>query len=104
MSSKKIFLKLFKFIFGALLLFIALFPVYWLIVMAVQPSEALSDPKLLPHSLTVMNFIELFTEKNNTIHKSIQMLSYGSFLIFLKSFHPTFSMAPLKCLCYTCIN
>ena len=64
MSSKKIFLKLFKFIFGALLLFIALFPVYWLIVMAVQPSEALSDPKLLPHSLTVMNFIELFTEKN----------------------------------------
>ena len=54
----------FKFIFGALLLFIALFPVYWLIVMAVQPSEALSDPKLLPHSLTVMNFIELFTEKN----------------------------------------
>ena len=30
----------------------------------VQPSEALSDPKLLPHSLTVMNFIELFTEKN----------------------------------------
>ncbi len=64
MSSKKIFLKLFKFIFGALLLFIALFPVYWLIVMAMQPSEALSDPKLLPHSLTVMNFIELFTEKN----------------------------------------
>ena len=64
MSSKKIFLKLFKFIFGALLLFIALYPVYWLIVMAVQPSEAPSDPKLLPHSLTVMNFIELFTEKN----------------------------------------
>ncbi len=70
-----------KLLFGALLLIISLFPVYWLFVMAVQPSENLKTPCLYPAAFTADNFISLFAEsgflqplKNSVIITLISLL------------------------------
>ena len=48
----------------AILLLIALFPIYWLLLMAVRPTaETSAGVGLIPHQLTTAHFVELFTQK-----------------------------------------
>ena len=48
----------------ALLLFTTLFPIYWLVAMAIRPTEEMTGHiSLIPHSLTGEHFVKLFTEK-----------------------------------------
>lgn len=48
----------------ALLLVSSLFPIYWLVAMAIRPtSEMTGRISILPSSLTLEHFIQLFTEK-----------------------------------------
>ena len=49
----------------AAVLFIALFPIYWLLAMAVRPAEEMSGRiSLLPQSFTAEHFIRLFDSKD----------------------------------------
>ena len=53
-----------KGIFLTVLLFIAIFPLYWLVLMAIRPTaETSAGAGLIPHQLTLSHFIELFTQK-----------------------------------------
>jgi ABC-type glycerol-3-phosphate transport system permease component len=52
-----------KAIIAALLLLIALFPIYWLIGMSIRPmSEMKGHISLIPHALTGEHFLALFTD------------------------------------------
>ena len=61
---KKKMLTVVRGVVVALLLFVSLFPIYWLVAMAIRPTEEMtgliSD---VPHSLTLSHFVQLFTEK-----------------------------------------
>lgn len=47
------------------LLFLALFPIYWLIALAIRPtSEMTGHISILPHMLTFDHFKHLFTDRN----------------------------------------
>lgn len=53
-----------KAIVSALLLFITLFPIYWLIAMAIRPTDEMKGQiSLIPESLTLEHFRELFVSK-----------------------------------------
>lgn len=48
----------------AVLLFIALFPIYWLLAMGIRDTEEMRGHiSVIPHSLTGMHFAQLFTQK-----------------------------------------
>ena len=48
----------------AVLLVIALFPIYWLAAMAIRPMEEMQGQiSIIPHSLTVEHFVNLFVSK-----------------------------------------
>ena len=56
--------KIVKFIIGAVLLLYTLFPIYWLAAMSIRPTDEMKGRiSLIPNSLTVEHFIQLFTEK-----------------------------------------
>ena len=47
------------------LLFLALFPIYWLVALAIRPtSEMTGHISILPHMLTFYHFKHLFTDRN----------------------------------------
>ena len=69
----------------ALLLFIALFPIYWLLVMAIRQSNELAGTiSLIPSSFTFKHFRELFSSKGfgTAIVNSVQT-TFGSLIISL---------------------
>lgn len=69
----------------ALLLFIALFPIYWLLVMAIrQTNEMTGHISLIPRALTGVHFRELFTSRGfgTAIVNSLQT-TFGSLIISL---------------------
>lgn len=64
MSSKKKALTVVKGIICAFLLLIALFPIYWLVAMAIRPtSEMTGHISIIPHSLTIEHFMSLFVSR-----------------------------------------
>lgn len=63
MNHQKISTTIWKAVLGALILFLSLFPIYWLAAMAVRPTEEMKGRiPLLPRALTWSHFEELFTE------------------------------------------
>lgn len=69
----------------ALLLFAALFPIYWLVAMAIRPTdEMMGHISVIPQSLTFEHFIKLFTEKgfDTAIVNSLQT-TFGSLVLSL---------------------
>lgn len=63
MNHQKLSVTIWKAILGALILFLSLFPIYWLAAMAVRPTEEMKGRiSLLPRTLTWSHFEELFTE------------------------------------------
>ncbi|NCB28733.1 MAG: carbohydrate ABC transporter permease [Clostridia bacterium] len=62
----------------ALLLFVALFPIYWLIAMAIRPANEMTGHiSIIPHSLTIEHFRELFVGRGfgQAIINSLQTTS-----------------------------
>ena len=65
MKAKNPVGKVLKFLFGALLLLIALFPIYWLVAMAIRPTEEMTGRiALIPATLTLEHFKQLFMGRN----------------------------------------
>ena len=64
MKMKKKAMTAVKAALCALLLLIALFPIYWLVAMAIRPtSEMTGHISIVPHSLTVEHFKALFVSR-----------------------------------------
>lgn len=75
MKAKKRLNTVVKGVVCALLLLIALFPIYWLVAMAIRPTgEMTGTISIIPHSLTMEHFKLLFTEKGfgTAIKNSLQ--------------------------------
>lgn len=54
-----------KILFGALLLFIALFPIYWLVAMAIRPTDEMTGQiALIPATLTMEHFKQLMSGRD----------------------------------------
>ena len=68
-----------------ILLFVALFPIYWLVAMAIRPtSEMTGHISIIPHALTGSHFAQLFSGKGfgTAIANSLQT-TLGSLVISL---------------------
>ena len=64
MKTKKKAVAAAKAVVCALLLLIALFPIYWLVAMAIRPtSEMTGHISIIPHSLTREHFLALFVSR-----------------------------------------
>ena len=64
MKRKRILSTAAKGVGCAVLLFISLFPIYWLVAMAIRPTEEMQGHiSLIPGSLTLEHFVSLFTDK-----------------------------------------
>ncbi len=64
MKSKKRAMSVVKAIVCAVLLFISLFPIYWLVAMAIRPtSEMTGHIPIIPHTLTIEHFKALFVSR-----------------------------------------
>ena len=60
--------RVFNIIVSAILLFIALFPIYWLISLAFRDTAELSgNISILPKTFTMEHFVRLFTDKDYTV-------------------------------------
>ena len=69
----------------AVLRMISLFPIYWLLAMAIRPTDEMRGHiALIPQSLTGMHFAQLFTSENfgQAIMNSLQT-TFGSLIISL---------------------
>lgn len=85
MRSKKKAASVGKFLACAVLLLAALFPIYWLVAMAVRPTDEMKGHiPLLPQTLTGEHFLQLFTKEGfgQAIVNSLQT-TFGSLLISL---------------------
>ncbi len=64
MKRKKRASTVVKGVIAAVFLAVSLFPIYWLVAMAIRPSEEMrSHITLIPETFTLENFAQLFTEK-----------------------------------------
>ncbi len=64
MKTKKKAVATAKAVVCAFLLLIALFPIYWLVAMAIRPtSEMTGHISIIPHSLTMEHFLALFVSR-----------------------------------------
>lgn len=78
MKAKKRAGSAVKFLICAVMLLVALFPIYWLVAMALRPtSEMTGLISVIPGSLTMEHFRQLFTEKGfgTAIINSLQTTS-----------------------------
>ncbi len=83
--KEKLGIRIAKWIMVALLLIIALFPIYWLLVMGFRVSnEMVGSISLIPRGLTLVHFKELFASKGfgTAIVNSLQT-TLGSLVISL---------------------
>ena len=63
MKTKRALGRFARLIIGALLLFLVLFPIYWVIAMSIRPMEEMKGHiPLLPRTFTLEHFVHLFTE------------------------------------------
>lgn len=64
MYAKRHIMTAVKGLVCALLLLVALFPIYWILAMAIRPtSEMTGHISIIPHSLTLEHFTQLFVER-----------------------------------------
>lgn len=85
MKRKKTLVTIGKGLGCALLLFVALFPIYWLAAMAIRPtSEMTGHISIIPHTLTIEHFVQLFTNKGfGTAIKNSLQTTLGSLVVSL---------------------
>ena len=82
MMKKSYLMTALKGIVGVLIVFLVLFPIYWLILMSIRPMSEMSGRiSLIPGSITLEHFIKLFTEegfdvalKNSLINSTISLV------------------------------
>ena len=64
MKKKNPVKRLIMFLIGLVLMLYTLFPIYWLVAMAIRPTDEMKGHiSLIPKSLTGGHFVQLFTEK-----------------------------------------
>ena len=64
MNKKSIGSKIFTVVFSIILLFIALFPIFWTVGLSIRPTDEMKGHiSVIPASLTFEHFKELFVEK-----------------------------------------
>ena len=64
MTAKKRFRMACNIVGCAILLLVTLFPIYWLVAMAIRPTEEMTGHiSVLPKSFTLEHFVRLFTEE-----------------------------------------
>ena len=64
MKAKRTATTVIKVLVCALLLFITLFPIYWLIAMGIRPTDEMKGHiALIPQTLTLEHFAQLFPSK-----------------------------------------
>ena len=74
-----------KFLGCAVLLLVALFPIYWLVAMAIRPTDEMQGHiSLIPQTLTAEHFVQLFSSEGfgQAIVNSLQT-TFGSLVISL---------------------
>jgi len=85
MKTKRKVMSVLKAAACAVLLFISLFPIYWLVAMAIRPTDEMRGHiALIPQTLTAEHFAQLFTGKGfgQAIVNSLQT-TFGSLVISL---------------------
>lgn len=85
MKAKRTVATVTKVLICALLLFITLFPIYWLVAMGIRPTDEMKGHiSLIPQTLTAIHFVELFSSKgfSTAIVNSLQT-TFGSLFISL---------------------
>jgi ABC-type glycerol-3-phosphate transport system permease component len=61
---KRILTRIFKPVFGVIVVLVTVFPIYWLVAMAIRPTDEMKGHiSLIPHTLTLEHFMQLFQEK-----------------------------------------
>ncbi len=64
MTKKHFSKRVFKFLMGAIVVVVTLFPIYWLVAMSIRPtSEMKGLIPLWPQTFTLEHFVQLFIEK-----------------------------------------
>lgn len=85
MRSKRRAMTAVKVLLCALALFVALFPIYWLLAMGIRPTDEMRGHiSIIPHALTGEHFAQLFTKEGfgQAIVNSLQT-TFGSLVISL---------------------
>ncbi|MBQ9331075.1 MAG: carbohydrate ABC transporter permease [Oscillibacter sp.] len=85
MKAKNRVASIGKGIGAAVLLLVSLFPIYWLLAMAIRPTDEMRGHiSVLPHTLTGEHFVQLFTQEgfSTAIVNSLQT-TLGSLVISL---------------------
>ena len=88
MSKRKFRIStIMKGIIVVVLLFVTLFPIYWLVAMAIRPTaEMQGHISVIPNSLTIEHFVRLFVEKGfgTAVKNSLQVtaISLALSLVF----------------------
>ena len=79
--KQKTYVTVLKVLAAVVLLFIAIFPIYWLVAMAIRPtSEMTGHISVIPATLTIGHFKELFVETGfatalvNSLHNTMSSL------------------------------
>ena len=83
--KEKLSVRILKGIGAAVLLFIALFPIYWLLVMGVrETNDLIGSISLIPRGVTFLHFKELFASNGfgRAIVNSLQT-TFGSLIVSL---------------------
>ena len=79
--------KIFNIVMCAILLIVALFPIYWLISLSIRDTQELSGHiSIFPKTLTFEHFIRLFTEKNYSLILKNSLICTLVSLLFSLSF------------------
>ena len=79
--------KIFNIVMCAILLIVALFPIYWLISLSIRDTAELSGHiSIFPKTLTFEHFIRLFTEKNYSLILKNSLICTLVSLLFSLSF------------------
>jgi len=64
-KAKKNLTTVFKALFGVIVVFVSLFPIYWLAAMSIRPSEEMRGHiSVIPQTLTVEHFKNLFVNRD----------------------------------------
>ncbi len=82
-KCRKTWMTVAKALIGAIILIIALFPIYWLLLMSVRPeNQNMEVISLIPKEITFKYFEQLFQEKGFDVALKNSLINSGISLIF----------------------
>lgn len=82
-----------------LMAIVILFPIYWMITLSLKPSASIyRNPSLVPTTLTTVNYVQLFAEKNflQYVENSLIVASLATLIALFVSALAAYSLVRLK--------